>query len=230
MVNNQLDMPKPPADASETDLIAQKLEEQEPVSFGSQFEGYMEMYSDAQTVAQYLDAHDGWFKRCAQPMGVEPLGDSGYTLTVGRFGAFGYEVEPKISIELHSPQERVYAMHAIPNSSQKTGYDIDYQAHLELLEIPLEAATSKPKAARQTELPKTITKVRWQLHLGVVVQFPKFIYKLPLSLIQTTGDRLLSQIVRQISPRLTEKVQTDFHTRLNLPIPPKSSRFIQRVT
>ena len=220
-------MPKLPADALETDLSVEKLEE--PISFQSQFEGYMEMYSDAQTVAQYLDAHQGWFKRCAQPMVVEPLGETGYTLAVGRFGAFGYEVEPKISIELHSPAERVYAMHAVPDPSQKTGYDINYQAYLELLEMPLEASRSKPKTVRSTELPKIITKVKWQLHLGVAVQFPQFIYRLPLSLIQATGDRLLSQIIRQISPRLTEKVQTDFHRRLDLPIPSKSSRFLQRV-
>ncbi|WP_425461531.1 DUF1997 domain-containing protein, partial [Hyella patelloides] len=38
---------------------------------------------------------------------------------------------------------------------------------------------------------------------------------------QNTGDRLLAQIVRQISPRLTYKVQQDFHSSKGLPIPAK---------
>ncbi|MDY7014297.1 MAG: DUF1997 domain-containing protein, partial [Cyanobacteriota bacterium] len=66
-----------------------------------------------------------------------------------------------------------------------------------------------------------------QLQLKVTVNFPKFIYKLPPSLIQSTGDRLLAQIVRQISPRLTYKVQKDFHRSLDLPLPPKQSRTLE---
>jgi hypothetical protein len=41
--------------------------------------------------------------------------------------------------------------------------------------------------------------------------FPKFIRRLPQGLIQGTGDRVLAQIVRQVSRRLTAKVQDDFH-------------------
>ncbi|MBV8885364.1 MAG: DUF1997 domain-containing protein, partial [Chroococcidiopsidaceae cyanobacterium CP_BM_RX_35] len=40
---------------------------------------------------------------------------------------------------------------------------------------------------------------------------------LPNSLIQNTGDRLLHQIVKQVSRRLTYKVQEDFHKSRNLP-------------
>ncbi|MEM9544022.1 MAG: DUF1997 domain-containing protein, partial [Cyanobacteria bacterium P01_E01_bin.42] len=47
---------------------------------------------------------------------------------------------------------------------------------------------------------------------------------------QTAGDRLLSQIVRQISPRLTYKVQKDFHQRMGLRLPPKSSRQLLRLS
>jgi len=44
----------------------------------------MEMYASAQTVAEYLKAHRGWFCRCAAPMKVEPTGENGYALTIGR--------------------------------------------------------------------------------------------------------------------------------------------------
>jgi hypothetical protein len=80
-----------------------------------------------------------------------------------------------------------------------------------------------------SSLPPKITQVSWELDLAVKVTFPKFIYKLPSSLIQKTGDRLLGEIVRQISPRLTYKVQQDFHTSLNLPIPPKNGRHLEKV-
>lgn len=68
-------------------------------------------------------------------------------------------------------------------------------------------------------MPPVITQVNWELHLQVLVQFPRFIYKLPQGLLKTTGDRLLATIVSQVSPRLTTKVQQDFHDCFNLPYP-----------
>lgn len=201
--------------------------EQEPFEFQAEFEGCMEMYSDAQRVAEYLDAHQRWFGHCAQPMQVEPLGDNGYTLILGRFGALGYEIEPKMSVILHSLGQREYRMEtpSFPKR-QPSNYEVDYQAWLKLVEIPAELAA--PEIAEVLPSLAEITRVQWQLNLKVAVKFPKFIHKLPASLIQSSGDRLLTQIVRQVSPRLTDKVQQDFHTRFDLPIPPKSSRQCQR--
>jgi hypothetical protein len=50
-----------------------------------------------------------------------------------------------------------------------------------------------------------------------------------MKLIKSTGDRLLTEIVRQVSPRLTYKVQQDFHEQRGLPLPPKSGRYFQRI-
>jgi hypothetical protein len=66
--------------------------------------------------------------------------------------------------------------------------------------------------------------VEWELDLTVTVQFPRFIQRLSKSLVQTTGDRLLRQIVRQISRRLTYKVQEDFHFTLGLPMPQSAKK------
>jgi hypothetical protein len=44
---------------------------------------------------------------------------------------------------------------------------------------------------------------------------------LPESLVQSSGDHLLRQIVRQISRKLTWKVQEDFHGTHNLDCPPR---------
>ena len=57
--------------------------------------------------------------------------------------------------------------------------------------------------------------MQWTLDLGVAIHFPKFIYRLPHKLIQYTGDKVLTQIVRQVSKRLTAKVQEDFHSTVN---------------
>jgi hypothetical protein len=104
---------------------------------------------------------------------------------------------------------------------------------MELVEIPgTEASPSVQKAYRKHkgDLPQVITVVKWQMNLEVAVKFPRFIHKLPLSLIRATGDRVLTEIVRQVSPRLTAKVQQDFHTRLGLPIPPKDGRQLRKIS
>lgn len=178
-----------------------KLALNEPFEFHSSFTGSMDMQSNADIVAQYLEQHQNWFRRCAQPMKTEPLGENGYILTIGRFGSFGYEVEPKIAVVLLPPQSRVYDMHSIPVPDYvPPGYDVDYRACLTLEEV--------------SEAGEIVTRVDWQLQLAVAIQFPKFIYKLPQSLIKSTGERILAKIVRQVSLRLTKKVQQDFHAYL----------------
>ena len=187
-----------------------------PTRFYGQFADCMEMYADAQTVAEYINAHQGWFCRCAHPMKVEPLGKTGYALVIGRFGAFGYEVEPKVGLELLPPDRGIYRINAIPVPNYvPPGYEVDFQSNMELLEAPSDLSTDHPGR---------VTRVEWQLNLAVFVQFPKFVQRLPQSVIQTTGDRLLNQIVRQVSRRLTYKVQEDFHKSLGIPFPLKSKR------
>ena len=85
---------------------------------------------------------------------------------------------------------------------------MDFQAAMHLLE--------KPKAEEPVS---PITQIEWDLKLSVWLQFPRFIRALPLSFVKATGDRVLNQIVRQVSRRLTRKVQEDFHQSLNLPLP-----------
>ena len=204
------------------------------IHFQTHFEGYMEMYSDGDTVAKFLQSHEGWFCRCAQPMKVEPYTENGYILTVGRFGALGFDVEPKIAVVLEPPQDGQYFMHTIPLPDPTfLGYEVDYQAVMTLTEVSRDqAGEGLEKVYRKQgidELPEKITKVQWQLNMDVAVFFPKYIHKLPQSLIRKTGDRLLAEIIRQVSPRLTFKVQQDFHEGMKLPLPPKSSRHFQRV-
>lgn len=197
----------------------------EPTRFYCRFVDCMEMYADAQAVAAYLDAHQGWFRRCAHPMTVEAIGQNSYALIIGRFGSFGYEIEPKIGLDLLPQEAGVYriATVAVPGYDAQ-GYEVDFQAAMELVELSPEevAATMNGQAA------KPITRVQWQLDLTVLIQFPRFIHALPKSLIQNTGDRLLQQIVRQVSNRLTDKVQEDFHTTHQIQMPKRSRRWFFR--
>lgn len=231
-----------PLDLSESSMYpaqsnTERLElvEGQPVHFQTHFAGCMEMYSDAETVAEYLAAHEGWFCRCAEPMRTEAFGENGYILAIGQYGAFGFDVEPRMAVILAPPVDSKYDMYSVPIPNEPyMGYEVDYHASMELKEIPIEEAAKGIEAAYKkqglSELPNVITKVQWQLHLTVSVRFPKFIYKLPLSVIQKTGDRVLTEIVRQISPRLTLKVQRDFHDSHQLPIPSKEGRRFDKIS
>jgi len=191
----------------------------EPTQFHSHFQDCMEMYADARKVTAYLDAHQDWFSRCAHPMKVEPLGRNGYALVIGSFGAFGYEVEPKIGLELLPQDNGIYRIQTIPVPNYVApGYEVDFQASQSFVEVPASEYFQEQELAG-APLPSAITRVEWKLDLSVALRFPKFIHKLPQSLIQSTGDRLLCQIVRQVSRRLTHKVQEDFHSSLGLPMP-----------
>ena len=181
--------------------------------FYGRYQDFMEMAAPVEKVAEYLNAHASWFSRCAEPMKVQSLGENGYALVIGRFGSFGYEVEPKIGLELLPPEDGIYRIRTIPIPDyQPPGYDVDYRASLELIETDVSTSISK------------VTRVEWELDLIVYLHFPRFIQRLPQSIIQSTGDRLLNQIVRQVSRRLTRKVQEDFHKSLEIPFPGNSKQ------
>ncbi|MBW4611745.1 MAG: DUF1997 domain-containing protein [Desmonostoc vinosum HA7617-LM4] len=183
--------------------------------FYGRYQDSMDMYAPAHKVAEYLNTHNCWFSRCAEPMKVQALGENGYTLVIGSFGAFGYEVEPKIGLELLPPEQGIYRIRTIPVPNyQPPGYDVDYRASLRFTENPINDVFTDNRE---------VTRVEWELDLIVEIHFPKFIQQLPKSLIQSTGDRLLNQIVRKVSRRLTRKVQEDFHQSLGLPLPVKSN-------
>lgn len=222
----------PTSQASQEQL---ELAEAQPVHFQTHFAGCMEMYSDTQTVAEYLAAHEGWFCRCAEPMKTQPFGENGYILTIGQYGALGFDVEPKMAVILAPPVDGKYDMYSVSIPDEPyMGYEVDYKASMELKEIPLSEAAKGIETVYKkqglSKLPDVITRVQWELHLKVSVRFPKFIYKLPLSVIQKTGDRVLTEIVRQISPRLTLKVQKHFHDIHELPIPSKEGRRFDKIS
>ncbi|MGI0490608.1 DUF1997 domain-containing protein [Alkalinema pantanalense CENA528] len=215
------------------DIVAEPTIEP-TTKFHTIFVDCMEMYADAAMVASYLDKHSEWFRRCAQPMQADPIGNTGYILTIGHYGALGYEIEPKIGLDLLPQEEGVYRIETIPVPGfLAPGYEVDFKASMELVEHdPSEAHGSESSLGdgsqgNEAQLDKIskMTRVQWHLDLTVHLQFPKFIQALPKSLIQATGDHLLDQIIRQVSRRLTHKVQTDFHSTYGLTMPKTQRRW-----
>ena len=169
----------------------------------------MEMRSPAETVANHLDNHQAWFQRCAAPMSVRAVDDQTYVLTLGKFGNFGFEIEPTIALKLLPQKSRVYRIETVNTAAYSIDlhnyYDVDFKATMQLL-------------PGESEQPDN-TIVQWDLNLSVWVRLPKVITMLPEKLVQSSGDHLLRQIVRQISRRLTWKVQEDFHAAQGLKCP-----------
>ncbi|NER31153.1 MAG: DUF1997 domain-containing protein [Symploca sp. SIO1C4] len=212
-----------PSSANTDDLVVQTPSSAgECTLFHSHFQDCMEMYAGTRQVSAYLDAHQDWFRRCAHPMKAELIGCNSYALLIGRFGALGYEIEPKIGLELLPQNQGIYRIRSIPIPDYApVGYNVEFDASQSFVEVPTREYFQL-KEAESLQLPEAITRIEWTLELSVALNFPKFIKKLPRSLIQSTGDRLLRQIVRQVSRRLTEKVQTDFHDSLGIPIPKRA--------
>lgn len=185
-----------------------------PFIFHNQFQGWMEVYAPVERYEQYLSNHREWFYRCAQPMRVQPIGEHGYILTIGRYGSHGYEVEPKIGLHLLPQDQGVYRIETIPVPDQPfLNYHVDFAAAMALM--PVIAQPDKDAELLERHI-YHYTRVTWQLDLRVEMYFPKFVYRLPHGLIQGTGNRVLAQIVRQVSYRLTAKVQDDFHRTIGL--------------
>ena len=135
-----------------------------------------------------------------------------------------------MGVVLNPPVDHVYLMQTIPIPDCDDGYEVNYRAEMKLEEVAGDTVVkSSGLFKKQIDVPARITKVNWDLDLTVKVEFPAFIGKLSANLIQTTGDRLIAQIVRQVSPRLTYKVQQDFHQSHGLAMPPKTSRQLNKI-
>ncbi len=191
--------------------------------YSSHFSDAMEMLAPADQVSAYLDRHEGWFRRCAKPMEVEVLDPQAYALRLGRFGNFGFEVEPTIGLRLLPQQQGTYTIATVPAPGSGEGlnalYDVDFQASLRLEQGLAPKGPDQAHAGDNAQQP--CTNVSWSLDLSVWIKLPKVITMLPDGLVQSSGDHLLRQIVRQISRRLTWKVQEDFHATHGLVCPPR---------
>jgi hypothetical protein len=186
----------------------------EPTIFRNHFVGYMDLYGDRATVMEYLDAHQGWFQRCAKPFKAEPLGDNGYAMGVGKVGAFGFFVEPQVGLHLLPQDSGVYRILTVEIPNQPDlGYEVDFHAQMELVE--------KTTPVEYQNISTLLTCVQWTLDLQVGLRFPQFIRSMSQQWIQNTGDGVLAMVVKRVSNSLTAKVQKDFHHTKGIDLPRK---------
>ncbi|MDX2256188.1 MAG: DUF1997 domain-containing protein [Pseudanabaenaceae cyanobacterium bins.39] len=181
-------------------------------SFHNHFVGHMDLLADKATVMKYLDAHQGWFRRCAHPFKADPIGETGYAMGVGKVGAMGFQVDARVGLDLLPPDANaVYRITTIPIPDQPPqGYEVDFQAEMRLMEKSLEQPMNGYGV---------MTSVEWDLHLTVFLQFPQFIQKLSQDILQKTGDAVLGFVVQRVSKSLTAKVQDDFHSTHGIKVP-----------
>ncbi|MFM7599647.1 MAG: DUF1997 domain-containing protein [Pseudanabaena sp.] len=183
--------------------------------FRNHYVGNMDLLADKATVMKYLDAHQGWFRRCANPFKADPIGETGYAMGIGKVGALGFQVDARVGLNLLPPDENcVYRIVTIPIPEQKPqGYEVDFQAEMRLGE------QIAPRAGENLGNNPIITSVEWDLNLTVSLHFPAFIQQLAKDMIQKTGDSVLGFVVQRVSKSLTAKVQDDFHKTHEIKIP-----------
>ncbi|MBD2175960.1 DUF1997 domain-containing protein [Pseudanabaena sp. FACHB-1998] len=182
-------------------------------AFHNHYVGHMDLFADQQTVMKYLDAHQGWFRRCAHPFKADPIGETGYAMGVGQVGAMGFQVDARVGLNLLPPDENsVYRITTIPIPNQPPqGYDVDFQAEMRLEEQVTDVQILGKNAV--------MTGIEWDLNLTVSLQFPPFLQRLSQEILQRTGDSVLGFVVKRVSKSLTAKVQDDFHKTHNIKIP-----------
>jgi hypothetical protein len=197
---------------SETAAVDSKV--YAPSQFRNHFVGYMDLYADAAEAIAYLDAHQGWFCRCAQPLKVKPISRNAYALGIGHVGALGYKVDPRIGLDLLPQKEGVYRIQSIPLPDQEPqAYEVDFQAVMILKEQPA-----------PEEGGAVMTSVEWQLDLTVTMPLPRFVQVVPENVLQKTGDSVLAHVVKSISQSLTAKVQADFHKTVGVSVPKNAKK------
>lgn len=221
LLNDSLKFPPP---QTTDDAV---VEQGESTWFQTSFEDCMAMYADIDTVAEYFANHQGWFCRCAEPMKTQAIGENAYDILIGRFGALGYQVEARVGLELVPPDEQgIYRIQTIPVPGYvPPGYVVDFQASMTLVELSVDQFPQQQQL-NPAKVPRTITGATWTLELGVGVRFPQFIRSMSQSLIQTTGDRVLRNIVKQVSRRLSYKTQLDFHTTYEISFPTPKKKYL----
>ena len=204
--NEQKQDLKPNSDRSNSELTN---------AFHNHYVGYMDLFADQPTVMKYLDAHQGWFRRCAHPFKADPIGETGYAMGVGKVGAIGFQVDARVGLNLLPPDvNSVYRITTIPIPEQlPQGYEVDFQAEMRLEE---KSVVLTGDLAGQMGV---MACIEWDLHLTVFLQFPQFIQRLSQDMLQKTGDSVLGFIVKRVSKSLTAKVQDDFHKTHDIKVP-----------
>lgn len=163
-------------------------------------QGRVDLETDRLTLAHYLHDHAEWIERCFKPLKVFPLSPETYKLQFFRIGGLGFELEPCFGVKIWPEQDSVFWLSSIDLPEEEgLPYSVDCLSYFRLEELDLDSHHGP------------LTRVHWDLKLDIWMQLPGFLQALPYPLVYRVGARVVNQVTRSMSDRLTHNVCTDFY-------------------
>jgi len=161
-------------------------------------QGEVDLETSVEDLADYLRHHQSWIHRCFKPLTVQPLGGADYRLQFFRIGGLGFELEPHFAITIWEDPQHCFRLSSLDlPEDEPLPYRVDCQATFRIEE--------------RVQEPTAITRVYWGLILKVDIELPGFLQALSRPLVQKVGIKVVNQVTRSMSDRLTHNVCTDFY-------------------
>jgi hypothetical protein len=159
-------------------------------------QGQVAMETEREPLAAYLGEHQEWIDRCFKPLKVFPLSESTYKLQFFRIGGLGFELEPCFGVEIWAEEDYLFRLGSIDlPSDADLPYTVDCQSYFQLRDLP----------------DSGMTQVNWDLELDIWMELPCFLSAFPHSLVYNVGAKVVRQVTRRMSDRLTHNVCTDYY-------------------
>ncbi len=175
-------------------------------------QGEVDLETDQATLADYLTQHSRWIERCFKPLQVYPLAADAYKLQFFRIGGLGFELEPCFGVQIWSEGDSLFRLGSIElPSDEGLPYRVQCQSSFRLEEI---SPTTRKDPKRQAPI---VTRVHWHLYLNIHMDLPGFLQALPYSLVHRVGSKVVQQVTRNMSDRLTHNVCSDFYRWIGKP-------------
>ncbi len=158
--------------------------------------GQVDMETEREPLAAYLQEHQEWIDRCFKPLKVFPLSESTYKLQFFRIGGLGFELEPCFGVKIWSEENYMFRLSSIElPSDADLPYTVDCQSFFQLQDLPTAG----------------MTRVNWDLELDIWMELPRFLAAFPYNLVYNVGAQVVRQVTRRMSDRLTHNVCTDYY-------------------
>ncbi|MEA5551511.1 DUF1997 domain-containing protein [Anabaena cylindrica UHCC 0172] len=183
--------------SSTKERATQKSKLSFPYLFRNKSTGTIILQGNMEEVIKYIDNHSKWLAQCILPLKANLIERNAYSLNIGKIGALGYEIEPTVNLYMNQQSRGYYQIKTEPISGiDPNGYDVDFFSKIKLIDC----------SSGKQEL----TRIEWELILVTKLDFPAFILFLPIPLVQKTGDAVLSNIVKSVSDKFSEKISRNF--------------------
>ncbi len=165
-------------------------------------QGAVDLETDLDRLASHLERHSEWMERCLKPLTVYALSADDYKLQFFQISGLGFSLEPCFGVKVWSEPNYVYCLRSIPlPEDEALPYTVDCWSYYHLESI----------------VESEVTRVNWKLKLHIVLDLPKFLQALPDSMVYQVGVRVINQVTRTMTDRLTRNVCTDYYQSIGRP-------------